>query len=107
MKISLGLCLLAALLVSVSGATHSTCAAIPSAQTHMRAGFASALPHPILHLCFSRNAMIIEIGYRPAATRTAPAPEAATLRLKLTQAGRIDLLLHSPDFKLALPRRSA
>jgi hypothetical protein len=107
MKSPLGLCLLALALLANSSAATSTRTANTSTHTHSCcAGLLSALPHPILHLRFSGAAMVLEFGYRPAGPRTVPPSQLVTLRFTLTESGRVELVLRSPNLWLALPRRS-
>ncbi len=64
------------------------------------------LPQPILHLRFAGAALVLELGYRSACSRTAPARQPVTLRLNVTRSGKAELSILSHNLRLVVPRRS-
>jgi hypothetical protein len=108
MKPSLSILIFVALFLTLCSATPSSAGASLTSHPHADcASFMSALPHPVLHLRLSGDAVIFRLGYRPACPQTAPVGEPVVLTLSVTRSGRAEFLLLSPCLWLAFPRRSA
>jgi|HubBroStandDraft_1064217.scaffolds.fasta_scaffold67317_3 hypothetical protein len=108
MKFPIFALLLTALLFIVTSAEPAAVIANSTAHSQTRCGSdTSALPHPFLHLRVRGDAMVLEIGFRPANARTTPARQPVTLRLTLAQSGRAEFLLCARNLRLVFPRRTA
>jgi hypothetical protein len=107
MKPSLSILIVAALLafIASNGPANVEAKASPvhTSFTELWRG----LPLPIAHLHCAGSALVFELGYRSAGTRTAPAGHPVTLRLIVSQSGKAELVIHSHFHRLVFPRRSA
>lgn len=108
MKTSQALFVFAALFITMCSAAPSNSAASHSNRLHVDcAAIGSALRAPIVHLRFSGDSIIFELGYRLVCAREATAPQSVKLTITVTRTVKAELLLRTRHFRFAIPRRSA